>query len=37
MRKKDINEVLKEANSSSITAQRSFGVQDRTRGRKPKK
>ena len=37
MQKKDINEVLKEANSSGITAQRSFGVQDRTRGRKPKK
>lgn len=36
MRKKDINEVLKEANSSDITAQRSFGVQDRPRGRKPK-
>ena len=36
MQKKDINEVLKEANSSGITAQRSFGVQDRTRGRKPK-
>lgn len=36
MRKKDINEVLKESNSSDITAQRSFGVQDRPRGRKPK-
>ena len=36
MQKKDINEVLKEANSSGITAQRSFGAQNRPRGRKPK-
>ena len=36
MQKKDINEVLKEANSSGITAQRTFGAQDRPRGRKPK-
>ena len=36
MRKKDINEVLEEANSSGITAQRSFGAENRPRGRKPK-
>ena len=36
MQKKDINEVLKEANSSGITAQRTFGAQDRPRGRKTK-
>lgn len=36
MRKKDINEVLKEANNAGITAQRTFGAEDRPRGRKPK-
>ncbi|MDY5115215.1 MAG: ribbon-helix-helix domain-containing protein [Campylobacter sp.] len=36
MRKKDISEVLKETNSSGITAQHSFGAQNRPRGRKPK-
>ena len=34
MRKKDINEVLKKANSPAITAQHSFKT--RPRGRKPK-
>ena len=32
MRKKDISEVLKEANSYGITAQHSFGAQNRPRG-----
>ena len=36
MQKKDINEVLKEANSSGITAQRTFEAQDRPRGKKKK-
>ena len=36
MQKKDINEVLKEANSSGITAQRTIEAQDRPRKKKKK-